>query len=272
VGSPSSDARAAYGAASIDAARLLVAGGQVPDTLPDSPITNTSEVLNFSANGDACAQSCDCSSGLCVDGMCCEGTQPNGSTCTNECQCKSGFCVDGVCCNKGCDGVCEACTLAAKGSGKDGTCGPTESGQDPRGDCKAEPVSSCGTTGVCDGNRACATFKDETKCAAPKCQGHELVTSECKDGRCAATTTDCSPFTCGEDPPGCVKSCKNIDDCAKGFVCTSDHECIPSPQNTPPEDGGCCGVAGRGPDEPWFVALLPAAAALAFARRRVRRA
>jgi MYXO-CTERM domain-containing protein len=35
---------------------------------------------------------------------------------------------------------------------------------------------------------------------------------------------------------------------------------------------GCCGIPGRGSEKPWYWALLPAAAAVALARRRSRRA
>ncbi|HRI68748.1 MAG TPA: VCBS repeat-containing protein, partial [Polyangium sp.] len=42
---------------------------------------------------------------------------PNGSTCTIAAECTSGFCVDGVCCNNSCQGSCMMCnTPAAMGT------------------------------------------------------------------------------------------------------------------------------------------------------------
>ena len=38
----------------------------------------------------------------------------NGAVCTAGGECSSGFCVDGVCCNSACTGACEACDGAAR--------------------------------------------------------------------------------------------------------------------------------------------------------------
>src|SRR5262249_20652366 len=58
----------------------------------------------------AAAAFCDKNSGLCVPDL------AGGSPCTSSGQCTSGFCVDGVCCKTICNGLCAACSAAAKAS------------------------------------------------------------------------------------------------------------------------------------------------------------
>src|SRR5262245_60656385 len=41
---------------------------------------------------------------------------PQGSPCLDNTDCITGFCTDQVCCDIQCDGVCEACIAALKGS------------------------------------------------------------------------------------------------------------------------------------------------------------
>jgi hypothetical protein len=57
--------------------------------------------------------------GECASGMTCNGAgacgspvgglKPNGQLCAGGNECTSGFCVDGVCCNNACDGQCRTC-------------------------------------------------------------------------------------------------------------------------------------------------------------------
>ena len=81
---------------------------------------------------------------------------PVPDACARDGQCVSGHCVDGVCCDRACDGDCEACSAAKKGSGGDGTCGPVKSGTDPDGDCGTMGTGVCKAVGTCDGKAACA--------------------------------------------------------------------------------------------------------------------
>ena len=108
----------------LDDNRLLVVGGKTvgfPETL-------RGEILTLDANGDPCTSNCECTSGICVDGVCCEST---------------------------CDGPCETC-------GEGGACVPEISGADPDDDCADEGQISCGQNGACDGNGACALYPTET--------------------------------------------------------------------------------------------------------------
>jgi hypothetical protein len=85
--------------------------------------------------------------------------------CVADAACATGHCVDGVCCDRACDGLCEACSAARKGSGADGVCGAIPPEKDPTDACvlglgaRCTSSAQC-TTGQCvDGvccNAACA--------------------------------------------------------------------------------------------------------------------
>src|SRR5436190_371703 len=111
-----------------------------------------------------------------------------GVPCAAGTECTSTLCVDGVCCDKACNGTCEACNVA----GSVGRCAPVPAGQDPDKECKGTPpvIPDAGTAdpdaaspdgsttidlpdggivgdsklcaGSCDGARAC-TYADSTK-------------------------------------------------------------------------------------------------------------
>lgn len=72
----------------------------------------------------------------------------NGTACSLNAECSSGFCVDGVCCNTACNGICQACTAAKKGSGANGACGSIAVNTDPDNECS-------GGAGFCNGSGAC---------------------------------------------------------------------------------------------------------------------
>ncbi len=80
----------------------------------------------------------------------------NGDACTLDADCTSGSCVDGVCCNTTCGGGdpndCQACSVAA-GAAVDGTCGPRTAGIV----CRAA-AGACDVAETCDGTSlACPT-------------------------------------------------------------------------------------------------------------------
>lgn len=69
-------------------------------------------------------------------------TLPDGAACSDAGACTSGFCVDGVCCASACEATCNSCNL----TGDEGTCAPDVAGTDPDGAC---------TSGSCDGGGTC---------------------------------------------------------------------------------------------------------------------
>jgi len=121
----------------------------------------------------------------------------NGSPCTSRDQCASGFCSDGVCCNQDCRGSCMSCAGATPG-----TCAPAAVGADPHNDCTAQPMATCGTTGLCDGAGACRLYPASTPCGStPSCSSSGtavVLTRVCNGtGACVPDTVhDCQGFLC----------------------------------------------------------------------------
>jgi hypothetical protein len=80
---------------------------------------------------DQCASTRYCAKdGICkprrMNGSACDATA-GGDCLLADCRvCSSGSCVEGLCCDTTCDGACMACSAAKKGSGNDGVCGPVE--------------------------------------------------------------------------------------------------------------------------------------------------
>lgn len=192
---------------------------------------------------------CDLSDGACkpkkIAGAAC--TMASGGA-----DCSTGNCVDGVCCEIACQGSCMACAQIK--TGKDnGKCAPVLADTDPDAECNEQDVSTCGTDGKCDGVSACRKFPDDTPCGsrcctlnglsnrcglaclAGKCdkKGFESV-ERCFDGApCSSdsctesgTTSVCHhEITCGGSNACCCKvgnggSCGNRSSCTQqGGVC-----------------------------------------------------
>ncbi len=195
-----------------------------------------------------------------------------GNGCVDDRQCTTGHCIDAVCCTSAsCPGDCSACNIPGASLGDcasyddsdgvgtndapDGTCSPSlcrgcngssldcvdvEYGEDWNNDCTAQPSSSCGYTGVCDGG-ACELYDSTTDCSdgnactyGDKCNG---------SGGCAPG----SPVTCDDDPATCgiKRSCNGTSECDEhypgsettcvdGDACTHNDRCNGS--------GGCSGT------------------------------
>ncbi|MGK3986771.1 hypothetical protein WME99_27235 [Sorangium sp. So ce136] len=254
--------------------------------------------------GDGCLKSCS-SDAECAEGSYCaadhtcapkgrrgEACEPGADCLESGCAvCEPGlFCVDGVCCNEACDGQCEACDGAARG-----TCSPVTG--EPRGGRPRCPAGEdpCDQP-QCDGSDpdTCAAYPASGTMCGTACDGARFSVMEC-DGehRCAAAfEAPCGGFVC-EDARTCKASCAGKDDCAKGYAC-SGGACVPSVAcatvddcaapavcdattrtcvlpgswTTEPADCGCATPgSGQLPRSGWLVAL---AAAGAMARRRSR--
>ncbi len=197
--------------------------------------------------------------------------------CNTGSACDSGVCSDGVCCDGEC-GPCSACTAAKKGAGVDGVCGPLPLDAPPSdaSACPAEPLSTCGRTGVCDGAGECGVFAEGTKC---------LAGAVCTNGACAVeparcdgsairqgetVVKECAPYAC-TDEPACRKECTSALDCAPEHVCNPDGHCEGAPDETatPPESGCAVRPSPSRGDAGGAWLLL---AVVAIARRRLARA
>lgn len=152
----------------------------------------------------------------------------NGSTCKVDSDCSTGHCVDQVCCNTACDNRCNSCREDQKGSGADGVCGPVESLSNPRlAPCTAQAVETCGTTGLCDGQGKCAVYAKGVECGPPGCVGDaaEDPADSCDGhGTCVSTPVQsCGAFVCGND--ACLRNCVAHSDCGVGKHCDVEGSC-----------------------------------------------
>ncbi len=162
-----------------------------------------------------------------------------GEPCIVADQCGSGVCQDGVCCQTACDGLCETCaapdhagecTPIAGGNDPDiecpachvcdaGACVPVSVGNDPKDDCVQQPPETCGTTGTCAGDGACAAYPDETVCGAAACVGDAVTSYACESGVCTPRQTSCGGYRCA-DEAHCYDSCTPAgDQCASDYFC-----------------------------------------------------
>ena len=167
-----------------------------------------------------CAEQCS-TNALCAAGQTCSasrcGFKLNGFKCSGDDDCASGHCADGYCCNVACSGACLSC----KEPGAVGRCKLIGAGV-PDSRCLASDVSTCGTTGLCDGAGACDLFPENTPCAAASCASSATQnTARVCDGQgtCRdAQLIDCSPFLCSKG------ACKSL--CLSDADCEAGHQCV----------------------------------------------
>lgn len=153
----------------------------------------------------------------------------SASPCSIDAACASGHCVEGVCCDTSCTDPCLSCLAAHKGGGEDGVCGPVSEGTDPKEGCDEQPPEACGTTGVCDGNGACAWTPEGTPCGESRlCLAH-----------------DCTP-TLGEP-------CQTSAECAGDQVCGPNGTCERETHESEMVDpgGGCSCRSSTPPPSRW---------------------
>jgi hypothetical protein len=177
----------------------------------------------------------------------------NGQACAGAYECTSGACVDGVCCGSTCTGTCTACTSARTGQ-PDGTCAAIVSGgADAR--CPANPP--CGDDGTCDGTAHCHVAPLGTSCGAgASCTSGVTQPATICDGSGSCFTPApqvCAPFVCSG--PGCSTTCLSSADCSAnaqcaggtcvtntGGACTGASQCASGAC----VDGVCCSSACTG--------------------------
>ena len=171
----------------------------------------------------SCASDTDCSSSsFYCDQSNCVAKQQLGGGCSADNQCGTGHCVDSVCCENACSSKCQACSTATKGAGENGTCEPILTGLDPDEECDADPASTCGFNGACDGNGGCSLHATGTACGSTACNGNTVVGQVCDGlGSCVydPAGVSCEPYTCNTLFGTCNA------ECATAAECVTDHFC-----------------------------------------------
>jgi alpha-tubulin suppressor-like RCC1 family protein len=119
----------------------------------------------------------------------------NGAPCTLGTACTSGLCVDGVCCESACAGQCEACAE----NGSQGRCVAVAGvPRGVRGACGGQGTPCAGSCSGTNG-AACSYPGMEKECAAASCQGGVALTRSVCDGQGACPTqtmVSCAPLGC----------------------------------------------------------------------------
>lgn len=149
-----------------------------------------------------------------------------GVSCDAAGDCSSLLCVDGVCCESACDGQCESCA-AAETNAAAGTCAPVAHGTDPAGEC-AELDERCSSR-TCDGAGACDALPSDSVCEPAGCDadGNLVISAALCDGsgRCLpGESKPCEPgFSCFEGKCRAEASAKPVTepvlDCASSGDC-----------------------------------------------------
>ncbi|HEY0706172.1 MAG TPA: hypothetical protein VGG33_05210 [Polyangia bacterium] len=168
--------------------------------------------------GNACSADSQCQPGFFCDAGTCRTKLAVAAACMTNAQCASGHCVDRVCCASECAQGCYACNLM----GSVGSCTAIPSGQDPARECVAEPITTCGRAGGCNGRGGCRLHPAGTTCVAGAC-GNAMETSAqlCNGlGMCqTATTKSCGNFVC--KGAVCATVCAANTDCNPGSTCSN---------------------------------------------------
>lgn len=194
--------------------------------------TTTDCATGYQCSGSSCVTQCYNNTDYCSANYYCQDfkdpyytCQPkksNGASCSYPTECTTGNCVDGVCCDLACNGLCQACTSALTGS-TSGSCKSITTGTDPQGDCNDNGAGACGQNGLCNGAGACQLYASGTQCAdigscasetsryiADTCNG----TGSCVDKGTQACTAG---YSCQAGV--CNTQCTTDNQCASNYFC-----------------------------------------------------
>jgi hypothetical protein len=219
--------------AAASCASSVVTNAQVCNGSGACRSAGTASCGDYQCKGAACGTTCvadgDCiASAYCSSGSC-TPKKANGASCTATDQCTSGFCADGVCCDKACNGACEACTTAKKGSGADGVCANVAADTDPKDMCATDPgyPASCKADGMCDGGGACRIYaKSGVSCGATSCIAATVSGKSCNGGgTCDSTPKSCGLYACDAGGAACKTACTVDGDCTGGSFCNKTGAC-----------------------------------------------
>jgi len=174
--------------------------------------------------------------------------QANGQTCGANGDCTSGLCVDGYCCNSNCGASCEACDV----TGSLGTCARvTGAPHGTRTDCGLYAcqgsVNTCPTTCSSDAGCAAGNYCSGTTCVPKEPNGstcptgaRECASGNCVDGVCCNSSCTAGCQAC--DVSGSVGTCTTVSGAPHGTRTCGEYLC-PGGVTTCPSsctaDGAC---------------------------------
>ncbi len=217
----------------------------------------------------------------CADGFTCQtaGTAKecvaagtggtNGSTCAGASDCTSGFCVEGVCCESSCGGECQTCGLSssrgrcvAKAGGTicnsdyvcDGQTGTCPSSCTNVAQCTSArdcvsgscvDINECGLGASCASNNTCTDTPGSWECSCATGYTGAPVTggpATCTDVDECASSPDCGPLAVCANIPGTYEcrcpsgtfgatatggptSCSTVDRCTLPGMCGANATC-----------------------------------------------
>jgi hypothetical protein len=242
-----------------DTAQPGVDSGGAPEGPPPAPDAPTTD---GAPDSDVAAPDAPPADGSTPDGVAdgAADARPgpeNGAACTSPGTCTSGHCVDGVCCESACPGQCESCNQP----GKRGLCvvAPAGPPADGRPRCTTTQATTC--NGSCDGaNRnVCHYPAGETICKAAGCYGRAGAAPSYCDGKGACNLQlkiSCPDnVLCDHEGDGghCTGACQQDTDCnapdafceasscfmkspTLGWGCRGDNQCMSGHC----VDGVCC--------------------------------
>ncbi|MFO0661180.1 MAG: hypothetical protein U0165_15315 [Polyangiaceae bacterium] len=156
--------------------------------VPSSPITcSPNPVCAGNACQGACTGDGDCNGTQYCDlsaGGTCKSKLPNGTSCSTAAanQCSSGLCVDGVCCGSACDTACKTC----RAPGSEGSCVALTSADD------ASPSGICAGSFTCDGSGICRKKNGETCGGSSDCVSGFCVDGVCCNAACTDACRTCA--------------------------------------------------------------------------------
>ncbi|MEM6531272.1 MAG: hypothetical protein AAF654_01545 [Myxococcota bacterium] len=225
----------------------------------------------------------------------CTDERGNGQACQRNAECSSGNCIEGVCCDSGCGGDCESCLAALTTATNDGSCLPILDGGEglsgPTGcpgnylcdGSSSDCPTSCTTDADCDMSHFCEvdnTCRIKLGPGASCTVGNECESGFCTDNVCCTTACNgtcnacdslgktgssgvedgfCGAILAGTDPAGecgnyfctggpdsasaaCDTTCESNDDsqCKSGTYCqavsgSNNDRCDP-----PQSNGNAC--------------------------------
>lgn len=178
--------------------------------------------------------------------------------CAQNQDCTSTLCVGGICVDDPCDVPC--------GQVADGLCVPSPHGSAPR-EFQCLGYVCDGLHLTCPST--CNTREDCSQ--GSECQdGRCFVKRACFDATTRVVEgarQSCAPYTCDAARSDCRTQCASIDDCAPGAVCDKDGVC----RSAPAPAGGCAAQTGDFPEWAFASLILFVCGLGARARRRVGR-